>query len=201
MFHLDMDNQPLINKVFDSIRARGCHVSNDPLPCHGSDCIDYNFANKLFDFSDWAFANDVALNGSMVGSIPFLRHSVLGFTDEMIRERKNARKLILSFTHDSTITDLLMALGVSLDVQMPYASRVSFELWKAKNADISAKSAYYVRVLFNGSPITHRLTPWRAVMMNNQSSQLLAYSEFEHYLTTGPYRDVQSYNKACGNYQ
>lgn len=199
MFHLNIDNQPIINKVFDSIRTRGCHASNNPLPCYENDCLDYDFSNKLFDFSDWAFVNDVTPNASMVGSQPFLRHSVLGLMEELIQGKDSARKFILSLGHDTGMTDLLMALGVRLDKQMPYASRISFELWKARNANILDKSAYYVRILFNGSPITHKLVAWRAGMVDNQSSELLLYSEFERYLTSGPYRDIQSYNKACRN--
>ena len=193
MFRLDVDNLPLVTKVFDSVRTRGCHDSNNPLPCYEDDCIDYNFANSLFDFSDWDFTTYNSLPiSSFVGSLPFLRHSLLGLMQKLISGERRT-KFILSTSHDSHMTELLQALGVKLDKTMPYASRIVFELWKAKDVVVADKSAYYIRVLFNGSPITHRLAPSRT------DSELLAYSEFEQYLTTGSYRDLQSYNKACSN--
>lgn len=196
MFNLNIDNLPLITKVFDSVRTRGCHLTNDPLPCYQGKCMDYDFANKLFEFMDWAFANDCTTNASIVGSLPFLRHSLLPLMAEVVRGREDAKRFVLSVGHDNTMTNLLKALGVSLDGQMPYASRISFELWRRK----SAKSlVFYVRVLFNGSPITHRLAPWKAVLSASLPSELLAFSEFERYLTTGPFNDIKSYTKACRN--
>lgn len=195
MFALELDNQPIIHKVFDSVRTRGCHNSSHPLPCSGAGrCIDYKFANKLFEFSDWAFARHCSENESLVGLLPFLRHSMLALMEQVVtQDRESAKRLVLSFAHDNIMTFLLMSLGVRLDGQMPYASRIAFELWRDKGAARTAgKAAYYVRVLFNGFPVTHRLNAWR-------TGELLAYSDLEKYLTTGPYRDTQSHSKVCGN--
>lgn len=199
MFHLDISNQPIVGKVFDSIRTRGCHSKDSPLPCYHDHCIDYDFANKLFDFSDWAFTNAYTQNSSLVGLLPFLRHSVLALMEEVLQRREGAKKFVLSLGHDDVMTELLVALGIHIDYKMPYASRITFELWRAKDATLSDESAYHVRVLFNGKPVTHRLTAWKAIVADSLYSEFLGYSAWESYLVSGLYRHTQSYNKACGN--
>ena len=127
------------------MRTRGCHVSNKPLPCYEDDCIDYNFANSLFDFSDWDFTTYHSLpNFSLVGSLPIYTHAEIDF---------GRKKNQIHFSLLVMIT-LLLALGVRLDKKMPYEV---FELWKVKDVVVADKSVCYI----NGSPITHRLAPSR----------------------------------------
>lgn len=199
MFGLhQVQNMPIVTKLFDSIATRGCHASDDPLPCFKGHCLDYNFALKLFDFSDWAFTRACTKDSSLIGQIPFLRHSVLGLMEAVTRGERKAKKFILSLTHDLTITSLLLALGIQLEHWMPYASRVTFELWKAKVA--SPKTGVFkLRVLFNGNPITRQLAAWEGSLDTTSTSDLLPFELWKRYLETGKYRDTESYNHVCGN--
>lgn len=196
MFYLGTSNQPIIVKLFDPIATRGCHARNDPLPCYNEQCMDYDFANKLFAFSDWTFSNAGTEDSSLVGSLPFLRHSVLGLMEEAVQDLDESRKFILSTSHDSSMTKLLLAFGMRLEQQMPFASRITFELWRDKTAVVVDKSSFQVRILFNGEPITHRLT---LLVQDSYNSHLLPYSIWESFLLTGTYRDTQSYDEACRN--
>lgn len=191
MFGLhNIQNRPIIMKLFDSIAIRGCHARDSPLPCYKGHCLDYDFARKLFDFSDWAFSKASTRDGSMVGLIPFLRHSVLGLMEAVTRGERNIKRFVLSLSHDVTMTHLLIALGVQLDSWMPYASRITFELWRATS---SKTGVFKVRVLFNGTPVTQQLAALLA------PSDLLPYELWKRYLETGKYRDIESYDHACGN--
>ena len=200
MFHLNTENLPIITSLFDSIATRGCHVKDSPLPCYQDNCMDYAFANKLFEFVDWTFGNRYTQQSAIVAMLPFLRHSLLGLMEEMVhKKRENPYRFILSVTHDTTMTQLLLALGIRLDKWMSYASRINFELWKTKG-DINAdeEAAYMIRVLFNGLPVTHRLAAWKMAKNNGLHEEFLPYKYWEDYIMTGKYRDIQSYNKVCG---
>lgn len=196
MFRLhDVQNRPVVTKVFDSIATRGCHSKDDPLPCYMDQCLDYDLAFKLFDFTDWSFSNFCTREGSLVGLIPFLRHSVLGLMEGVTKERANAKRFVLSLSHDNTMTRLMLALGIRLEKLMPYASRITFELWKARLAS-AKEEAFQVRVLFNGIPVTRKLAAWENAA---DASELLPYHLWKSYLENGIYRDTQSYNNVCSN--
>lgn len=188
----DVQNRPIVTKLFDSIATRGCHSRDQPLPCYLGQCLDYDLANKLFGFLDWTFSNSCTREGSLVGLIPFLRHSVLGLMEVVTRRKANAKRFILSLSHDDVMTHLMLALGIRLDGWMPYASRITFELWKTS----SKEEAFKVRVLFNGTPVTQRLTAWNGV---TDASELLPYHLWKSYLENGNYRDTPSYDHACRN--
>lgn len=197
MFGLhDVQNKPIVTKLFDSIATRGCHARDHPLPCYRGQCLDYDLANKLFEFSDWTFSNGCTQYGSVVGLIPFLRHSVLGLMEVVAREGRNSKRFILSLTHDTTMTPLMFALGIRLDSWMPYASRIAFELWRSKMP--SKTGVFKVRVLFNGTPVTQQLAAWEGVQSPIRSA-FLPYYLWKRYLEKGKYRDSQSYDRACGN--
>lgn len=190
----DVQNRPIVTKVFDSIATRGCHSRDDPLPCYSGQCLDYALANKLFEFVDWTFSNFCTREDSLVGLLPFLRHSVLGVMEGVVKKRPNAERFVLSVCHDDSMTRLMFALGVRLNKWMPYASRITFELWRSRSA--SSKEAFQVRVLFNGTPVTQKLTAWTSVA---DASEFLPYHLWKSYLENGTYRDTQSYDNVCNN--
>ena len=201
MFGLhQVQNKPIVTKLFDSIATRGCHARDDPLPCFEGQCLDYDFALKLFNFSDWAFTHACTKDSSLVGQIPFLRHSILGLMEAVTRGERKAKRFVLSLTHDLTITRLLLALGIQLESWMPYGSRVTFELWRAKVASPKT-DAFKLRVLFNGKPITQHLAAWEGSHDTiHTPSDLLPYELWKSYLETGRFRDTESYNHVCGNF-
>ncbi len=203
MFYLGVGNRPIIIHIYDCLISRGCHAnSDDIMPCHRGHCVDYDFANKLQEFADWTFSYGYTEAGSLVGLLPFMRQSVLALMEEVVKGKEEARQFALSLGHDNVLTQILLALGVRVDGLMSYASRIAFELWRAKGVVAEqSKDGFYVRILFNGVPITERLKAWETFIKDHSvlSSPLLPYSQWENFLVTGPFRDQQSFDKACGN--
>lgn len=195
MFNIQHKNEPILTELFDHILGRGCHSYQ--LPCNQQgECVDHAFARQLFAFADWTWNNRYPPNSSILGIVPFLKHSVLEIMDNVINHRQPNLKFLFSFSHDATLVRVLTSLGIPLDGWMPYASRIVFELWKK----IHSEQDYYVRVLFNGTPITNKI-PLRQQYQRTQDERnlnLVQYSELKDYLTTGNYRDIQSYHTVCG---
>lgn len=106
-------------------------------------------------------------------------------------------KFMLSFAHDSTIVRVLAALGIVLDEWVPYASRIVFELWRKRD---SRQDIYYVRMLFNGNPITNRIPmlPKYRRTPEETGLNLVQFSALKEYLTTGKYRAEESWLATCG---
>ena len=190
-------SKPMINELFDHILTRGCHSPGSPLPCNTKkECISYSFANDLFAFADWTWGRKYPQASSILAMLPFLRHTVLELMERVVTGLEDQYKFVLSFTHDTTLTQVLNALGIPLEGWMPYASRLVFELWRHKSQD-----AYFVRVLFNGRPITEALSlhPTSSRTPLEVDNQLLLFSSWTSLITTGKYRDISSYNTMCGN--
>ena len=202
MFDLEVDNQPIMMKVFDSLVARGCHANRDDIvPCCRGHCVDYELATKLYEFMDWSFSYAYTEAGSLVGTMPFLRQSVLALMEEVVEGKEEAKKFAFSFTHDNIMNQILLALGSRVEEHMPYASRIAFELWRSKAVDANSNRGghFYVRVLFNGNPITDQLKAWTIHRNQHTPFTLLPFSNWKSYMTVGPYRDQKSYDNACGN--
>lgn len=193
----NVQNRPIITKIFDSIWTRGCHIQESPLPCYNDQCLDYHSAKKMYEFADWAFTNIRTRDSSLVAMLPFLRHSVLGLMEGVVRENNDLKRFVLSLSHDSTMTRVLIALGMHLDKCMPYASRITFELWKSKMGVGAGEGKFHVRVLFNGMPITHELSALQQT--GSDHPELLPYSAWKRFMEYGKYRDTQFYDQACGN--
>ena len=197
MFHIPNPNQPIVNRLFDHFMTRGCHNRDDPLPCYRDQCIDFSYALKLFDFSDWSWSHKNPTNSSILRLLPFLRHSVLETMMKVTQVKTNTAedpysfKFMLTLTHDDTITIMLNVLGYHLDRWIPYASRVVFELWRRKSS-----SEHYVRVLFNGETISDKTIPGKVSSLNEE---LIRFDRWRDFLTTGNFKDVTTYNKVCGN--
>jgi hypothetical protein len=111
-------------------------------------------------------------------------------------------KLHLYSGHDWTVTPLLMAVckrdEPQLDVWAPFCSSISFELWSSRPGDAAlahwasggqpsaADEGRYVRVLWNGEPISlSRAAP---------GEEVLSLAEFR--LVIAPYR-VQDFEREC----
>ena len=184
-------------EVFDSVVTRGCHVRDNPLPCSSESCLDYESANKLFEYIDWTFINSHTPMAATLAALPFLRHSVYETMRGIVQKEDDSKKFILSVSHDTIITQYLIALGVSIEGWMPYASRVAFELWKSLPENKGSSDPYYVRVLFNGVPVTHQLIQWRNKESSMEYMELLPFSSWEEFMLKGKYRDVESYNAEC----
>jgi lysosomal acid phosphatase len=70
----------------------------------------------------------------------------LGVNLQKAVDNKQTYKYILYSAHDSTVMPVISAIGVPLDSTPPYASNISFELFKTDEN-------YYVNVRYNGKDI------------------------------------------------
>ena len=196
MFHIPDPNQPIVSRLFDHFMTRGCHNPSDPLPCHRDQCIDFPYALKLFDFNDWNWLHKLPTNSSIVRLLPFLRHSVF----EPMKKRVSGDteedlftfKFMLTLSHDDMLMMLLNVLGYRLDAWIPYASRIVFELWR------NYKLEHYVRILYNGEVISHRTLPGKDGG-STVNGELIEFEKWRDFITTGLFRDVDTYNKVCKN--
>ena len=113
-------------------------------------------AAKAMHFATWAFAENYA------GIADVATHPMLiQIAKRMINKsrHKSSLKFVLYSGHDSTVTPLLINLGVHDRTRgTPYATRVVFELWKDTLIDSSKQPEsldnFYFRVLVNGKVVT-----------------------------------------------
>lgn len=187
-----------IPKVFEQLSIRGCHQPSDVLPCarQNGPCVTYSQALELFQLTDWVWSNRYPLKSSTIALIPFLNHSILTPMQQVIQEYSiqqstplaGSYKLMVSLTHDKTITMMLRTLGVPVKEWIPYATRVVFELWKQR-----ASSVFSIRILLNGAVVTNQCGAWR----NKMPQELVSFPIFRDFLTSGNYMDLNLYNKIC----
>lgn len=190
MFNLSLHPTIPWTEVFDQFVSRGCHSlrSHTVLPCtkHGT-CIDCTLGKSMFEYADWSMTEKYPSNTSLVVMTPFIEHSLLHPMDKIISTDNKATsyKMMLTFTHDSMLLQLLKAIGIQVNREwMPYASRLSFELWRASVEDLNNKPQYIVRVVFNG----------RSVVPAWSHGENMVYSDWKR--NTVPVT-VWTYNKIC----
>lgn len=140
----------------DAILTRYCH--EHPLPCGPGGCVSQDMAAEAIDFASWAMAENFT-GIADVATHPMLIQMAKRMIDKS--RHKSALKFVLYSAHDSTVTPLLLNLGVHDRTKWtPYASRVVIELWKDTHPD-SAKpkttDQYYFRVLVNGRVVTSKM--------------------------------------------
>ena len=116
-------------------------------------------AAKAMHFATWAFAKNFT-GIADVASHPML----IQIAKRMVNkpQHKSSLKFVLYSGHDSTVTPLLINLGVHDRTRWtPYATRVVFELWRDTLLDSSKQSGsvdnFYFRVLVNGKVVTSKM--------------------------------------------
>ena len=116
-------------------------------------------AAKAMEFASWAFAENYTAIAE-VATHPML----IQMTKRMVNklQQQSPLKFVLYSGHDSTITPLLLNLGVHDHKKWtPYATNVAFELWKDMLLDSSQTaesiSYYYFRLLVNGEVMTSKM--------------------------------------------
>ena len=141
----------------DAIYTRYCHKL--PLPCGPGGCVSPELAAKARDFALWVFTENYA------GIADAASHPMLIQVAKRMMyksQRKSTLKFVLYSGHDSTVTPLLINLGVYDSTRpTPYASRVVFELWRDSLQDTSEQKDsadnFYFRVLVNGEVVTNKM--------------------------------------------
>ena len=116
-------------------------------------------AAKAMHFAAWAFAENYT------GIADIATHPMLiQITKRMINKshHKSFLKIVLYSGHDSTVTPLLINLGVhDRTGWTPYATRVVFELWRdtllASSKQPDSIDNFYFRVLVNGKVVTSKM--------------------------------------------
>ena len=117
-------------------------------------------AANAMDFATWVFSESLTGVADVI-----TRPMLIQIAKRMINksQHKSALKFVLYSGHDSTVTPLLINLGVHDQKRWtPYATRVVFELWRDTLLDSSKQpdsiDNFYFRVLVNGKVVTSKMT-------------------------------------------
>lgn len=134
-------------------------------------------------FASWAMAEN------FTGIADLATHPILiQMAKRMIDKshKKSKLKFVLYSGHDSTVTPLMINLGVHDRTKWtPYATRVVFELWRDAEADSSKASSvdlYYFRVLVNGKVVTSKLKFCKDALLKGE---LCPVTEMISWLSSG----------------
>ena len=107
------------------------------------------------NFASWAFAENFTAIAD-VATHPMLIQMAKRMIDKS--HDKTKLKFILYSAHDSTVTPLLLNLGVhDRNKWTPYATRVVIELWRDTTSSQDSIEPLYFRVLVNGKAVTSKM--------------------------------------------
>ena len=186
-----------IEDVFDNVWGMVCH--DLPLSCKEDKCITESMIAAGMDSVDWSFPHKYPKASSILAMQPFLFHSIINEIDIAINsgtghnDQQQPYKFLFNFAHDSTLTSLLVLLGIQLDVWLPYASRIVLEVWQ----DSLISDHYYIRLLFNGQSLMKQLVTSYPKDAFELDGELLSYESWRESMMTGTYRDKNDYHDKC----
>ena len=107
------------------------------------------------NFASWEFAENFTAIAD-VATHPMLIQMAKRMIDKS--RDKTKLKFILYSAHDSTVTPLLLNLGVyDRNKWTPYATRVVIELWRDTTSSQDSIEPLYFRVLVNGKAVTSKM--------------------------------------------
>ena len=107
------------------------------------------------NFASWAFAENFTAIAD-VATHPMLIQMAKRMIDKS--RDKTKLKFILYSAHDSTVTPLLLNLGVhDRNKWTPYATRVVIELWRDTTSSQDSIEPLYFRLLVNGKAVTSKM--------------------------------------------
>jgi len=132
-------SQVNLNSFTDSIWPRICH--NFPLP----PLVNRSFFNQVWKENTWTennmwWGNHAALPWSIGSFVAELLERMY----DVAQNRPVASPILYYSGHDSTLSPLTWALGISDGFWPPYASHVEIELYSDSNSN------FYVRTNYNG---------------------------------------------------
>ena len=149
------------------------------------------------DFASWALSENYTGIADMA-THPLLIHMARRMIEKA--QRKSSPKFVLYSGHDSTLTPLMLNLGVhSRKEWSPYAARVVFELWRDQRTDNTKArylERYYFRVLVNGKVVTSKMKFCSDALLKGE---LCPVTELISWLSSGAgiAGMVGSYNSLC----
>ena len=187
--------------IVDNFLVRMCH--KEKLPCYKHQCVRLALAYRLLEYADWTIEHKYTTTSSILMMQQFMYNSILKkmfeVTDKLALGQNDYDKFLFYFAHDSTVTPLMTLLGIPPKKWIPYASRLVIELWRETSpsqADATGYGPYYVRILFNGLGYTQKLPlPENSFVLVKDLVKLRA---FKNFLTTGKFREKNSYDRECG---
>lgn len=203
IFKKPSDKLPESTVMVENLLVRMCHEKK--LPCHDNgQCVEMPLAYRLLEYADWTIEHKYTTTNSILMMQPFIYNSILKkifqATDKLASDKHDYDKFLLYFAHDSTLTPLMTLLGIPPKKWVPYASRLVIELWKEKQSanpvDSVGYGPYYVRILFNGQGWTRKLPLSEGSFA--LVKDLVKLRMLKKFLTTGKFRDKESFDKECG---
>lgn len=187
-----------VEDIFDNIWGALCHGL--PLPCRNGQCITESMIAAGIKSVDWSFSHKYPEASSILAMQPFLYHSIFNEINIAINSKpdqpandQKPYKFLFNFAHDSTLTSLLISLGIHLDIWLPFASRFIVEVWQ----DSLEPDNYYVRLLLNGQSVMEQLSAKYSKDAFELDGELLSYEPWKVSMMTGSYRDKDDYNSKC----
>lgn len=191
---------PKVTQLYDQIMVRVCH--NLTLPCSPKQCTDSTLITELADYAEWSIVRACPIRTAVLMMQPFIYNVLFQQMNSAIEKdrhgRSNYLKFLLHFCHDTTLIAFLASMSAPQKRWPPYATRIVLELWKKEmlSSEMSAETSYYVRLLYNGQSITSELQFSSGDFEYNR--ELLKFSAWRKYITSGDFRSKESYDKVCG---
>ncbi|CAG5033487.1 unnamed protein product [Parnassius apollo] len=142
----------------------------EPTPENTEDfCIQKEHVMSLFAYLEWSYKQEMKnLHNRRRGLLVAygLIHNIVQNMIRMISENKP--KYVLYSGHDKTLQALILALGLNSyqHYNIPYASRMIFEMYRRKDLRDEFKFTkrkavaqdFYFRVVYNGQDVTKKLS-------------------------------------------
>ncbi len=118
---------------------------------------------------------------------------------EGLAENRTKEKFVLYSGHDTTVSALLMALGISDGTWNPYATRVVFETYGFRHA---GHKHYLLRVVVNGEDLTAKVIFCRGeeneARLNDDG--MCSFEDFENFIRYDSLKDIdedKTYAELC----
>ena len=188
-----------VTHLFDQIIVRMCH--NLTIRGRPRTSVDDALISELREYAEWANAQIYPNTTALLLLQPFVYNTLYQLASGAVESDRQGRsdylKFLLHFCHDTTLTAFLSSMAAPRKRWPPYATRIVLELWKDETATLEgSEDPYYIRMLFNGQPITSELQFDAGDFAHGQ--ELLKFAPWSKYISTGKYRSKESYNKVCG---
>jgi len=175
--------------IADFALVHFCHGLD--FPCTRQGCFSEPMVFKMLSYADWSFYHKYSQLGDTL-ALPVLTQ----IGSRMLARSQSTSPITLAIYggHESSIIPVLISLGTYNRRWIPYASRLVFELW-TKSTD-STDSLNYIRVLFNGESVTHKLTFCQGNVIHE--SELCPLNVFLAWLGGGRFEDAHKrYARLC----
>lgn len=187
LFNAHIGKIASLDRLIDIIYADLCHTNELPKGPHGA--LSYKLARNSLGTANQL----ITIKHSKVAELQTLAivSQIVAKVSQLIDERNKGEsvssRLVLFSGHDTIISPLLSLLSIHDWRWPPYASRVVFELWrdtdrtesKTKRSNhLSKFEGYFIRVLYNGEPLTSKVNICQGSLVDNQLCPVSAFVKY-----------------------